>query len=157
MVAGVLMVIAGSSLLAWYTWDKHWAVRYTIMPTLLAGFTWALGAMGSWVECQDQEFEGTGAILRGAAIGLLPINFMAIALLSNDSQVGQKLLMVPLMGVVYLSFGAWGLKTWCGRIHESLTWLLGGTLLLLNSLVMLGPLAQTFAGFISDFSCWPRL
>jgi hypothetical protein len=146
MVAGVLMVIAGSSLLAWYTWDKHWAVRYTIMPTLLAGFTWALGAMGSWVECQDQEFEGTGAILRGAAIGLLPINFMAIALLSNDSQVGQKLLMVPLMGVVYLSFGAWGLKTWCGRIHESLTWLLGGTLLLLNSLVMLGPLAQTFAG-----------
>ena len=146
MVAGVLMVIAGSSLLAWYTWDKHWAVRYTIMPTLLAGFTWALGAMGSWVERQDEEFEGTAAILRGAATGLLPINFMAIALLSNDPQVGQKLLVVPLMGVVYFSFGAWGLKTWCGRIHESLTWLLGGTLLLLNSLVMLGPLAQTFAG-----------
>lgn len=146
MVAGVLMVIAGSSLLAWYTWDKHWAVRYTIMPTLLAGFTWALGAMGTWVERQDKEFEGTGAILRGAATGLLPINFMAVALLSNDPQVEQKLLVVPLLGAVYLSFGAWGLRTWCGRIHESLTWLLGGTLLLLNSLVMLGPLAQTFAG-----------
>jgi hypothetical protein len=111
MVAGVLMVIAGSSLLAWYTWDKHWAVRYTIMPTLLAGFTWALGAMGTWVERQDKQFEGTAAILRGAAIALLPINFMAIALLSNDEQVGQKVLVVPLLGMVYLSLGAWGLKT----------------------------------------------
>ncbi len=145
MVAGVLMVIAGSSLLAWYTWDKHWAVRYTIMPTLLAAFTWALGAMGTWVERQDKQFEGAAAILRGAAIGLLPINFMAIALLSNDQQVEQKVLVVPLLGMVYLSLGAWGLRTWCGRIHESLTWLLGGTLLLLNSLVMLGPVAQSFA------------
>lgn len=146
MVAGVLMVIAGSSLLAWYTWDKHWAVRYTIMPALLAAFTWALGAMGTWVERQDEQFEGTAAILRGAAIGLLPINFMAIALLSNDHQVEQKVLVIPLLGMVYLSLGAWGLNTWCGRIHESLTWLLGGTLLLLNSLVMLGPVAQEFAG-----------
>ena len=146
MVAGVLMVIAGSSLLAWFTWDKHWAVRYTIMPTLLASFTWALGALGSWVERQDKQFEGTAAILRGAAIGLLPINFMAIALLSNDQQVEQKMLVVPLLGAVYLSLGAWGLKTWCGRVHDSLTWLLGGTLLLLNSLVMLGPVAQAFAG-----------
>lgn len=146
MVAGVLMVIAGSSLLAWYTWDKHWAVRYTIMPTLLAAFTWALGAMATWVERQDEQFEGTAAILRGAAIGLLPINFMAISLLSNDQQVEQKVLVIPLLGMVYLSLGAWGLKTWCGRIHESLTWLLGGTLLLLNSLVMLGPVAQAFAG-----------
>lgn len=146
MVAGVLMVIAGSSLLAWFTWDKHWAVRYTIMPALLAMFTWALGAMGSWVERQDRQFQGTAAILRGAAVGLLPINFMAVALLSNDDQVEQKVLVVPLLGIVYLVMGAWGLKAWCRRVDESLRWTLGGTLLLLNSLVMIGPLAQTFAG-----------
>lgn len=146
MVAGVLMVIAGSSLLAWFTWDKHWAVRYTIMPALLAMFTWALGAMGTWVERQDEQFQGTAAILRGAAIGLLPINFMAVALLSNDEQVDQKILVVPLLGMVYLVLGTWGLKTWCRRVDESLSGMLGGTLLLLNSLVMIGPLAQTFAG-----------
>lgn len=146
MVAGVLMVIAGSSLLAWYTWDKHWAVRYTIMPTLLAAFTWSLGAIGTWVERQDSQFRGTAAILRGAAIALLPINFMAVALLSSDEQVAHRALVVPLMGAVYLTLGAWGLRTWCRRVDESLSNLLGGILLLLNSLVMIGPLAQTFAG-----------
>src|SRR4029450_6925742 len=32
MVAGVLMVVVGSSLLAYFTWDRNWLVRYTIVP-----------------------------------------------------------------------------------------------------------------------------
>src|SRR5205814_9787190 len=75
IVAGIAMVILGSSLLAYYTWDKHWLVRYTIMPALLALFTWSLAGAGSWIEKRSAEFKGTAAILRGAAIGLLPINF----------------------------------------------------------------------------------
>ena len=46
IVAGILMVILGSSLLAYYTWDKHWLVRYTIMPVLLGLFTWSLAGAG---------------------------------------------------------------------------------------------------------------
>ncbi len=145
MVAGVVMVIAGSSLLAYYTWDKHWLVHYTIMPGLLGLFTGALAWMASWIERQDEQFVGTAAILRGAAIGLLPINFMAVALLSNDGQVSDKSLVVPLMGAVYLAVFGYGLKNWCGAVHRSLEWLLGGTLLAANGLVMLAPLATTVA------------
>ncbi|MBM81940.1 MAG: hypothetical protein CMJ78_15310 [Planctomycetaceae bacterium] len=145
MVAGVVMVLAGSSLLAYYTWDKHWLVRYTVMPSILAGFTAALAWLGGWIEKQDEEFLGTGAILRGAAISLLPINFMAVALLSSDEMVTAKSLVVPLMGAAYLGIGGYGLWRCCRAMHEPLGGLLGGALLLINSLVMLAPLARTVA------------
>jgi hypothetical protein len=143
LAAGVLMVLVGSSLLAYYTWDKHWAIRYTLMPSMLGLFTWALAWLGNWVERRDTEFVGTAATLRAAAIGLLPINFMAIAVLSNDPQVAWKPLVVPLMSLAYLGLFGFGLRIWCGGVHPRLATLLGTTLLGLNSLVMIGPLART--------------
>ena len=145
MVAGVVMMIAGSSLLAYYTWDKHWAVRYTIMPALLGCCTAGLAWMGSWTERQDEHFKGTAAILRGAAIGLLPINFMAVALLSNDLKVSNRAVFVPLMSIIYLGLFGFGLRSWCAAMYKPLGLVLGGTLLLINSLVMIGPLAKTIA------------
>lgn len=142
MVAGVIMVIAGCSLLAYYTWDKHWMIRYTIMPAMLAFFTSALAWVGGWIDRRAAGFGGTAATLRGAAIGLLPINFMAVALLAEDPQVTSKPIMVPLMGSIYLVFFGWGLKRWCAAVHASLGWLLGGTLLLVNILVATPPLAR---------------
>lgn len=144
LAAGVAMVLVGSSLVAYYTWDKHWLVRYTIMPALLGLFTFGLARTGTWIEKVDAQFRGTAAVLRGAAIGLLPVNFMAVALLSNDDQVTHKALVVPLMGALYLLLFGWGLKRWCAAVHAPLGWLLGGTLLFLNSLVTLGPLAQAW-------------
>ena len=144
MVAGIFMVIAGSSLLAFYTWDKHWLVPYTIMPLLLAFFTAGLAGVGSWVEKRGEEFWGMAAMLRGAAIGLLPVNFMAVALLSNDARVSHKIIFVPLMGLIYLVLGGWGLRRWCSAMHKSLGNLLGLTLLLLNALVIIGPLSKSF-------------
>src|SRR6185295_15364148 len=63
LVIGLLMVVAGSSLLAYFTWDKHWLLRYTIMPALLAGFTASLAGIGSWLERTDPRFKGTAALL----------------------------------------------------------------------------------------------
>jgi hypothetical protein len=145
MVAGVAMVLVGSSLLGYYTWDKHWLIRYTLMPSLLGVFTAALAWMGGWIERKDAQFKGTGAVLRGAAIGLLPVNFMAVALLANDPQVTGKTLAVPLMGVLYLSLFGWGLRRWSSAVHPSLGFTLGGSLLFLNSLVMLAPLTGLVA------------
>jgi hypothetical protein len=144
MIAGIFMVIAGSSLLAFYTWDKHWLIPYTIMPLLLAFFTSGLAKAGSWVEKRGKEFLNMAAMLRGAAIGLLPVNFMAVALLSNDVRVSHKIMIVPLMGIIYILLGGWGLKRWCSAMHKSLGKLLGMTLLLLNALVIIGPLAKAF-------------
>ncbi len=142
LVAGVLMFLVGSSVVAYYTWDKHWAIRYTLMPALLGFFTAMLAWAGAWIEKRDAQYKGTGAILRGAAIALLPINFMAVALLADDTQVEHRGLFVPLMGLLYLGVFGWGLNRWCRAVHSSLGLLLGGTLLFLDSLVMLSPLAE---------------
>lgn len=144
LVVGLLMVVAGSSLLAYFTWDKHWLLRYTIMPGLLGAFTAGLAGIARWLEARDGRFKGSGALLRGAAIGLLPVNFMAVALLSRDPLVSppQKLVVVPIMAALYLVLFGWGLWTWCRSVHPGLGRMLGGTLLLLNALVVLGPVAQ---------------
>ena len=144
IVAGIAMVIFGSSLLAYFTWDKHWLLRYTIMPSLLAFFTWSLAGAGGWIERKSAEFRGTAAILRGAAIALLPINFMAAAILSGDPNVPQKGPALLAMAAIYLSVFGWGLRRWCSAVEPKLGNLLAGTLLLLNALVVVGPLAKTF-------------
>ena len=144
IVAGIAMVILGSSLLAYYTWDKHWLVRYTIMPSLLALFTWSLAGAGRWIEKRGNEFIGTAAILRAAAIGLLPINFMTMALLSTDEKVPQKGSALLVMGLIYLFMFGWGLRKWCAAVEPALQNRLAGPLLLLNSLVAVGPLASAF-------------
>ncbi|MBN2505245.1 MAG: hypothetical protein JXQ71_00985 [Verrucomicrobia bacterium] len=146
VLAGIAMVIVGSSLVAYYTWDKHWLVRYTIMPALLAFFTWTLARAGQWIEDRDPQFKAMGATLRGAAIGLLPVNFMAIGLLSGDPDVSHKGLAVSLMAAVYLGFFGWGLRRWCSAVHPGLGNVLGGALLALNALVAFSPLARTLGG-----------
>lgn len=153
IVAGIGMVIAGSSLLAYYTWDKHWLLRYTIMPALLAFFTWALAGAGSWIERKSKEFCGTAAILRGAAVALLPVNFMAIPLLASDEQVTQRLLAVGAMTIIYAGVFGFGLRRWCAAVHPGLGVLLGGTLLMLNGLVVLGP-AVRLVGNLEGSSMW---
>jgi hypothetical protein len=151
MMAGVILFIAGSSILSYFTWDKHWLFRYTLMPTLLASFTIGLAYLGRWIEEKDKQFVTTATILRGAAIQLLPINFMAVALVSSDGGVSMKNLIVPLMGGVYLALSWLGLKRWCGAVSAKLSQTLALTLLLLNSLVILAPLASAL-GFKNDSS-----
>jgi len=146
MVAGVAMVLVGASLLSFYTWDKYWLLRYTIMPGLLATFTATLAGVARWIEARGEEFRGTAAVLRGAAIGLLPVNFMTVALLSGDEDVAGRIVAVPAMGAVYALLAAWGLSRWCAATHPQLKWLLGGTLLITNALVIVGPITRAASG-----------
>lgn len=143
MIAGILMMVAGSSLLAYYTWDKHWILRYTIVPVIFGLFTAILAWAGNRLERMDKSLTGMSAMLRGAAISLLPVNFMAVALLSGDPAVSPKSLAVPLMAFFYLVFGGFGLFKWCGSVHPKLGISLGLPLLSLNFLIALGPIART--------------
>ncbi len=142
MVAGVLMVLVGASLLAYYTWDRHWLIRYTIMPVLLAAFTAGLAGLGSWIEHRSDEFRDTAAVLRGAAILLLPVNFMTVAVLADDANVTQKTAAVAFLSMLYLVGFGRGLGAWCGAVEVRLAPLLGRTLLLLNALVLMAPLSR---------------
>jgi len=141
MVAGVLMVVVGSSLLAYFTWDRNWLLRYTIVPVLLGAFTATLARTASWLETKDKHFAGTGATLRGAAIALLPANFMAVALLAHDPQATRKLVAVPAMTLLYLLLFGPALVRWARAVHPRLGFL-GLTLITLDALVLLEPLTR---------------
>ena len=143
MFAGIIMMVAGSSLLAYYTWDKHWVIRYTIVPFIFGSFTCFLAWSGSKLENRDKSFSGMAAMLRGASVSLLPVNFMAIALISSDPAVSPKIVAVPLMALAYLCLAGWGLYKCCSLVHPRLGTALGIPLLLLNFLVALGPVAKS--------------
>ncbi|MBI5209699.1 MAG: hypothetical protein HY927_07005 [Elusimicrobia bacterium] len=145
MLAGIGMVVVGCSILAYCTWDKQWFIRYTILPALLGCFTAGLARLGSWIERRSAAFRGTADLLRGAAVALLPANFMAMALLGRDPQVTHKAWVLPFAAVLYLVVFGRCLRSWCAAVHPSLKSLLGDTLLLLNGLVLLGPLLQLLA------------
>jgi hypothetical protein len=138
--AGIAMVIVGASLLAYYTWDKAWWIRYTIMPGLLGGFTWALAGIAKWIERKGDGFGTMAATLRGAAVGLLPLNFMVVSLLARDDTVPHPAFMALLMATVYLILFGWGLLRWCSAVAPELRWLAGGTILFVNALVIVEPL-----------------
>ncbi|MGB0581311.1 MAG: hypothetical protein ACPGVU_16555, partial [Limisphaerales bacterium] len=140
--AGTMMVIVGASLLAYYTWDKAWWIRYTLAPALVAAFTWALAGIAGWVERKGEEFRSMAAMLRGAAIGLLPLNFMFLSLLARDPNVPSKVFMALLMGSVYLILFGWGLQRWCAAVAEKFRWQLGGIILFVNALVIVGPMSS---------------
>ena len=144
MVAGVVMVVAGASLISVYFWDQAPVIRFTLLPALLAGFTVTLAFVGSWIERQNRKFRGTGATLRGAAISLLPMNFMVVSLLAG-ADLPNRNLFVAIMGLAYVFLFGWALRTWCRAVHEPLGLPLGSALLAINGLVMVGPLAETLA------------
>src|SRR5947199_7695385 len=102
------------------------------MSAIMDFFTWCLAGAGRWIEKKGSEFKTIAAMLRGAAVGLLPINFMAMALLSADEKVPQKGPALLVMAAIYLSVFGWGLRRWCAAVDFSLTNLLAGSLLLLN-------------------------
>ena len=47
-VAWIAMVLVGTALLAYFTWDKHWVFRYSIMPILTGAITFGFAVMGIW-------------------------------------------------------------------------------------------------------------
>lgn len=146
IMAGVVAVIIGASLFAYGLWDHAWYWKYLLLPPVLAGLTLLLSETGIRLARRFSDARGAALLLQLAAIGLLPVNFMTVALMSNDSDVQAKGLVVPLAAVVYMVVFGWGLWRGCGSVLPSLGWLQGGALLCLNALVALGPLARQFAG-----------
>lgn len=150
LVAGVVMVVAGASLISVYFWDRSPVIKFTLMPALLAGFTMAVASAGSWIERQDLKFRGTGALLRGAAVALLPLNFMVVSLLAGEEDLSSKSFFVAAMGLAYILLFGWALRSWCRAVHQPLGLPLAGSLLAINGLVMIGPLAETLVGSDAD-------
>jgi len=139
LVVGLAMVVVGASLLAYFTWDKHWVLRYTIMPSVLALFTLGLGTTGVRLARRAIELRPTGVMLRGAALILIPVNLMTLVLLCRDPSAAQRALATSLAGGAYAAFFFWAIRRWCRSIHPALATIHGGALFSLNLLLGIVP------------------
>ena len=146
LVAGLAMLVIGPALLASYAWDRHWLVRFTIIPVCLAGLTLLIGECGRWLERVDASLRGTAAALRGAAIGLIPVNAMAVALLARDPQVGGKAWLVPLVAAVYAACGWWALARWTRAVMPTIGTTVAAATAAALAPLLLPPLALAWTG-----------
>jgi len=135
IIAGLLMVVAGASVLAYFTWDKSAFVRYLFLPLLLGAFTGGLAELGLRLSRRHEELRVTGTFLLGGAICLLPVNFMVLCRAGADPLAAR--LILPALGL-YAVLAGLGLWRWCGAMRPELRLLLGLPLLAVNLLAVLG-------------------
>jgi hypothetical protein len=135
IIAGLLMVVAGASLLAYFTWDKSVLVRYLFLPVLLAGFTAGMAELGRRLFLQHEDLRASGAFLLGGAVCLLPVNFMVLCRAGEDTRSAGLLL--PALAL-YGAMAGFGLWRWCGAVRPELRALLALPLLGVNLLAVLG-------------------
>jgi hypothetical protein len=135
IIAGLLMVVAGASLLAYFTWDKSAFVRYLFLPLILGAFTAGLAEIGLRLARRHKELRVTGSFLLGGAVCLLPVNFIILCRAGTDPLAARYIL--PALGFYSLLSGL-GLCRWCGAIRRELRLLLGVPLLVVNLLAVLG-------------------
>ena len=135
IIAGLLMVVAGASLLAYFTWDKSTFVRYLFLPIILGAFTGGLAELGLRLSRRHEELRVTGTFLLGGAVCLLPVNFMVLCRAGADPLAAR--LILPALGLYTLLAGL-GLWRWCGAMRPELRLLLGLPLLAVNLLAVLG-------------------
>lgn len=137
--AGTAMVLLGASLLAYFTWDKHWVLRYTLVPALLALLTESFAAAGQWLEKQSSRFRSTAIMLRTGAVALLPLNFLAAGLLGRDPDVTARSAAAACLLALYLAFFGWRVRRWCEGVSPGLAGVFSAALVLLSSLVAVLP------------------
>ena len=135
IIAGLLMVVAGASLLAYFTWDKSAFVRYLFLPILLGAFTGGMAELGLRLFRRHEELRVTGTFLLGGAVCLLPVNFMVLCRAGSDPLAAR--LILPALGL-YTVLAGLGLWRWCGAMRQELRLLLGLPLLAVNLLAVLG-------------------
>ena len=135
IIAGLLMVVAGASLLAYFTWDKSAFVRYLFLPVLLAAFTGGMAELGLRLFRRHEDLRVTGTFLLGGAVCLLPVNFMVLCRAGDDPRAAG--LVLPALGL-YAALTGFGLWRWCGVMRRELRLLLGAPLLAVNLLAVLG-------------------
>jgi hypothetical protein len=135
IIAGLLMVVGGASLLAYFTWDKSLLVRYLFLPVLLAVFTGGMAELGLRLIRKHETLRASGTFLLAGAVCLLPVNFMVLSRAGGDPNVSGLVLLA--LGL-YTTLAGLGLWRWCGAVRPELRVLLGLPLLAVNLLAVIG-------------------
>ncbi|MDX9979471.1 MAG: hypothetical protein RBU25_05400 [Lentisphaeria bacterium] len=107
LVAGILGVLAGVSVLVYRYWQSTWLIRYTVVQGLLLAGTILPDRLGVWLEKRDAKLRDTAMTLTGATVLLVPLNVLCpIMLVGGEGGLGR--LLASLLGVgLLLGFGWW--------------------------------------------------
>jgi hypothetical protein len=133
MVVGLAMVLVGASLLAVYTWDRSPLLRYSLVPSLLALFTLGLGEIGFRLG-KREVLRGTGLLLAGAAVALIPLNFVIVDLAAAEERLPARWLIALVLALIYTLVFSLCLRRWSKAAHEDLALRLVLPLIALNVL-----------------------
>jgi len=109
LIAGILGVLAGVSVLVYRYWESTWVIRYAVVQILLLAGTLALAKMGAWLEERDAKLRDTAVVLTGAAFLLVPINVLCPVMLAGRAGTSGRLL-APLLGLALLAGSSWWLR-----------------------------------------------
>lgn len=107
LVAGILGVLAGVSVLVYRYWQSTWLIRYTVVQGLLLAGTILPDRLGVWLEKRDAKLRDTAMTLTGATVLLVPLNVLCpVMLVGGEGGFGR--LLSPLLGVgLLVGFGWW--------------------------------------------------
>ncbi len=146
------IIFIGLLLLVFSLWDRAPYIRYGLTPFLVVSVSYALARIGLWLKGEDIASETPLAIVQSAAVFLAPLSLLFVALLASDRTLTLGVKLVWGAGLSAALLGAWGyiftlaIKT----VHRAWSGVHSVTLLLLNALLLLLPIAMlqtTFAPF----------
>ena len=139
-------IFIGLVLLVFTLWDQAAWIRYGVTPLMLVGISFALARIGVWLKGEDLKSAVPIVIMQSVAIFLAPLSLLFVALLFGDSELSfaVKILSGSVLAVTLL--GAWGyiFAFAIQTVYRGMAALHSYTLLLLNALLLLLPVAQAF-------------
>lgn len=114
MVAGILGVLAGVSVLVYRYWQATWIIRYVVVQGLLLAGTMVPARIATWLERQDAKLHGTALLLAAAAVLLVPVNVLCPLMLAGGKG-GVATMLSPGLGLGLLVGFSWWLQRVLGH------------------------------------------
>ncbi len=138
------LIFIGLLLLVFTLWDKAAWIRYGLTPFMLVGVSYFLSRIGLWLKGQDIHSETPIVTMQTVSIFLAPMSLLFVALLSFDQELSLMLRIASGVGLAGALLAAWFyvFNLAIQSVSRTMTVPHSGTLLLLNALLLLLPVAQ---------------
>ncbi|MCP4396139.1 MAG: hypothetical protein GY801_02350 [bacterium] len=138
------LIFVGLLLLVFTLWDKAPWIRYGLTPFMIVSVSYALSRIGLWLKGEEIQSESPIAIMQGVAIFLAPMSLLFVALLAGDHSLTSGIRLVWGLALSVALLAAW----WyifvlsVNSVYRNSADIHSRTLLLLNALLLLLPIAQ---------------
>ena len=141
------LIFVGLLLLVLTLWDQAAWIRYGVTPWMIVGVSYALTRIGLWLKGEDIPSDSPIVIIQSVSILLAPLSLLFVALLSVDAQLtlAVRVLWGAFLSVALLAAWWYIFTLAINTISRKTAAIHSHTLLLLNALLLLLPVAQFLA------------